>query len=160
MILSFGGFESGARMDTCPGKMHIEHVYTHTQLSSWFQAAPVAGRGPGTPVYETLGFPWWLSGEEVTCQCWRHGFHPWVRKIPHASEQLSPCATTTEPVFWSLGTTTPEPTHAKARAQQQEKPPQWEIQHRNEEWPPLITTREKPLQGQRPSAAKNKYINK
>ena len=29
--------------------------------------------------------PWWCSGKELTCQ-WRrfkrHGFHPWVRKIP------------------------------------------------------------------------------
>ena len=27
------------------------------------------------------------------------GFEPWVRKIPHAMEQLSPCSTTTEPVL-------------------------------------------------------------
>ena len=26
-----------------------------------------------------------------------HGFEPWSRKIPQAAEQLSPCATTTEP---------------------------------------------------------------
>ena len=26
-----------------------------------------------------------------------HGFEPWSGKIPHAAEQLSPCATTTEP---------------------------------------------------------------
>ena len=26
--------------------------------------------------------PWWLSGKESTCQCRRHGFHPWVGKIP------------------------------------------------------------------------------
>ena len=30
-----------------------------------------------------------------------HGFEPWPRKIPQATEQLSPCATTTEPVLWS-----------------------------------------------------------
>ena len=28
-----------------------------------------------------------------------HGFEPWSRKIPHAAEQLSPCATTTEPAL-------------------------------------------------------------
>ena len=28
-----------------------------------------------------------------------NGFEPWSRKIPHAAEQLSPCATTTEPVL-------------------------------------------------------------
>ena len=27
------------------------------------------------------------------------GFEPWSRKIPYAVEQLSPCATTTEPVL-------------------------------------------------------------
>ena len=26
-------------------------------------------------------------------------FEPWSRKIPHAAEQLSPCATTTEPAL-------------------------------------------------------------
>ena len=26
--------------------------------------------------------PWWLSGNELACQCRRHGFHPQVRKIP------------------------------------------------------------------------------
>ena len=50
----------------------------------------------------------------------------WSRKIPHAVEQLSPCATTTEPVrleplshnYWA---------HVpRARAPQQKKPPQWE----------------------------------
>ena len=25
---------------------------------------------------EILGLPWWLSGEESTCQCRRHGFDP------------------------------------------------------------------------------------
>nr|XP_058901061.1 zinc finger protein 566-like [Kogia breviceps] len=28
-----------------------------------------------------------------------HGFNPWSGKIPHTMEQLSPCATTTEPVL-------------------------------------------------------------
>ena len=38
----------------------------------------------------------WLR---VHCQCRGHGFEPWSGKIPHAAEQLSPCATTTEPVL-------------------------------------------------------------
>ena len=41
------------------------------------------------------GLPWWHSGS--ACQCRGHGFKPWYGKIPHAVEQLSPCATTTEP---------------------------------------------------------------
>ena len=28
------------------------------------------------------GLPCWLSGEESACQCRRHGFDPWVKKIP------------------------------------------------------------------------------
>ena len=27
-------------------------------------------------------FPGGISGKESTCQCRRHGFSPWVRKIP------------------------------------------------------------------------------
>ena len=30
----------------------------------------------------TLGFPWWLGGEESACWCWKCGFDPWIRKIP------------------------------------------------------------------------------
>ena len=55
----------------------------------------------------------------------RHGFDRWSKKIPHAIEQqLSTWATTTEPVLWSLGATTTEPTRPRAQALQQEKPPQ------------------------------------
>ena len=32
--------------------------------------------------------------KESACQCRGHGFKPWSGKIPHAAEQLSPCATT------------------------------------------------------------------
>ena len=38
-------------------------------------------------------------------QCREHRFNPWSGKIPHALEQLSPCATTTEPLcsnYWCL----------------------------------------------------------
>ena len=28
------------------------------------------------------GLPWWLMGKESACQCKRHGFDPWVKKIP------------------------------------------------------------------------------
>ena len=28
------------------------------------------------------GLPWWLSCKEFPCQCRRHRFNPWVRKIP------------------------------------------------------------------------------
>ena len=61
-------------------------------------------------VLKFLGPPWWLSSKESTCQCRRHGFSPWSGMIPCATGQLSPCITTIEPVLWSLGATTTEPT--------------------------------------------------
>ena len=42
------------------------------------------------------GLHWWSSSKEFACQCRRHRFNPWSRKIPHAAEQLSSCTTTTE----------------------------------------------------------------
>ena len=43
--------------------------------------------------------PLGLSGNESACQCRRHQFDPWFRKIPHALEKLSLCTRTTEPLF-------------------------------------------------------------
>ena len=60
-----------------------------------------------------------------------HGFNSWSGRIPHAAEQLSSQATTTESAC---------PT---ACAPQWEKPPQREIPHCNKERPPLTATREK-----------------
>ena len=59
------------------------------------------------PVYPNIkillkygyGLPWWCSGWESACHCRGHGFDPWSGKIPHAAEQLSLCATTTEPLL-------------------------------------------------------------
>ena len=58
------------------------------------------------------GLPWWRSHGESACQRRGHGFDPWSGKIPHAAEQLSLCATTTEARA------------SRARAPQQETPPQ------------------------------------
>ena len=57
-----------------------------------------------------MGLPWWLSWKESSRQSRRRGFNPWSGKIPHATEELSPCATATEPVLYSLGATATEPT--------------------------------------------------
>ena len=35
-----------------------------------------------------MGFPGGASGKEPACQCRRHGFHPWVGKIPWRREWL------------------------------------------------------------------------
>ena len=59
----------------------------------------------------SVGLPWWHSGWESTCQCRGHGFEPWSGSIPHAVEQLGPCATTTEPALQSPRATTTEPGH-------------------------------------------------
>ena len=48
------------------------------------------------------GLSWWSSGWEATCQWKGHRFDLWTGKLPHAVEQQSPGATTTEPVFESL----------------------------------------------------------
>ena len=34
-----------------------------------------------------LQLPWWLSGEESSCQCRRHEFSPWVGKIPRRKKR-------------------------------------------------------------------------
>ena len=75
--------------------------------------------------WSTLGFPWWLSGEESACQCRGHGFDLWSRKIPHPTEQLSLCTTTAELVIYSLGATTTEalePVFHNKRSHRNEKP--------------------------------------
>ena len=77
-----------------------------------------------------VGFPWWCSGWESACQCRGHGFELWSGKIPHATEQLGPWATTTEPAHL-------EPVLRNKRGCDSERPA-----HCNEEWPPLTATRE------------------
>ena len=52
-------------------------------------------------------FPWRYSGN-LLANAGDAGPVPWSRKFLHASEQLSPCATTTEHVLYSLGATTTE----------------------------------------------------
>ena len=78
------------------------------------------------------GLPWWRSGWESACQCRGHGFEHWSGKIPHAAEQLGPWATITEPARL-------EPVLHNKRGRNSERPA-----HRDEEWPPLATTRESP----------------
>ena len=45
------------------------------------------------------GLPWWYSGWESACQCRVPGLDHWSMKVPHATEQLSPSTTTTEPML-------------------------------------------------------------
>ena len=75
-------------------------------------------------INSTGGLPWWRSGWESACRCRGHGFEPWSGRIPHATEQLSLWATTTEPARL-------EPVLRNKRGRDSERPA-----HRDEEWPP------------------------
>ena len=78
-----------------------------------------------------VGLPWWRSGWESACQCRGHGFEPWSGRIPHATEQLGPWATITEPARL-------EPVLHNKRGCDSVRPA-----HRDE-WLLLATTRESP----------------
>ena len=54
------------------------------------------------------GLPWWLSGKDCL-PAWETGLEPRSGKIAHAEEQLSLCATSAEPVLWSLRVAATEP---------------------------------------------------
>ena len=78
------------------------------------------------------GFPGGAVVENLPANAGGHGFEPWSRRIPHAAEQRSPWATTTEPARL-------EPVLRSKRGRDSERPA-----HRGEQWPPLATTRESP----------------
>ena len=94
------------------------------------------------------------------------GFDPWPRRIPPASEHLSLCTTTMEPVLESQRPATTQPTRhnhwspcdrepvLRKKGSHEKQTPA----HHDREWPPLAACREKPTQQQRPSTAKNKWI--
>ena len=106
---------------------------------------------------KTVGVPpWWFSGKESTCQCRRHGFNPWSGKIPHAAEQLSSCATATEPVLQSPGAAPTEAHVPQSPCSTREATAMKSLRTATGDEPPLATTREKPTRQQRPSTAKNK----
>ena len=64
-----------------------------------------------SPLYRaSLVAQWQKKKKKSICQCKRYGFDPWSGKTPYAMGQLSPRATTIEPVLKSLGATAAEPT--------------------------------------------------
>ena len=93
------------------------------------------------------GLPWWLSGEESTCQSWGHGSNPRSGAIPHATGKLSPRAAT-------LST---EPTCPRICALQQEKSLQWEASALQLKGSLCLPQLEKSLlSNEGPATAKNK----
>ena len=99
--------------------------------------------------------PWWLSDKESTCQCRSPRFDPWSRKIPHAMWQLSPWATTPEPVLQSPRAITPEARDLEPHALQQRSHRDEKPMHCNQREQPrsLLLEKALPLQ-QRPNRAK------
>ena len=94
----------------------------------------------------------WLAS---TCRCRGHGFDPWLGKIPHAMEQLSPCATTTEPVLQSLRATTTEAYVPTARALQREGTAMRSPRTATKSSPCSPQLKKAHAQQRRPNAAKN-----
>ena len=79
------------------------------------------------PALIVVGLPCWLSGKEYACQCRRHRFNPWARKIPTCHRAIQPMLHN----YWRLCSIALElqllkPTCPSACAPQQEKPLQWE----------------------------------
>ena len=73
------------------------------------------------PIHWTSLVAQWLR---ICLPMQRTRFDPWSGKIPHASEQLSPCATATEPPcynYWSPCAATTEARVPRARAPQQKE---------------------------------------
>ena len=70
---------------------------------------PMDCRPPGSSVHGILQARVLEWGAIAFCQCRRQGFNSCSARIPHSAKQLSPCATTIEPVLYSPGATTTAP---------------------------------------------------
>ena len=67
-----------ARDSICSQK-YVEKLCVMTKINNICSS----GRWKETrPKLVDVGLPWWVSGRVSTCQCRRHRFYPWVRKIP------------------------------------------------------------------------------
>ena len=67
------------------------HVYSHSPLPSWPEAANIMNlvwvlsvyfKNTFKYTYTSLGLPRWLSGKESACWCRRCGFDPCTGRIP------------------------------------------------------------------------------
>ena len=135
------------KLEICP---ESNWLLLNNFLWNWFSFLCKVGGREG----DLRELPWWLSGEESTWQCKRHGFNPWSGNIPHAMEQQTPCTVTAQPCapkprscnYWSLHILLfcNKRNHWEARASQLESSP-WSRQKEK-----------KPAQQQSPRTAKNK----
>ena len=76
-------FNSNFNLASGLGDLFIQNVGVPTMCPALFVHLEQNHQKP-------VGFPWWRSGWESTCQCREHGFEPWSGKIPHTAEQLGP----------------------------------------------------------------------
>ena len=90
--------------------------------------------------------PWWSSGWESTCQCRGYRFDLWSWNISQATEQPSPCATTTK--------------HTSSRGHAREAPTKRNRSTATRGQPRMPQLDKAHAQQQRPKAAKNKYKKK
>ena len=112
-----------------------------------------------------MGLPWWLSGEESTCQCKRHDSIPGSgrshvsrRNYACVPQLLSLYSGAQEPQLLSPHATTTE-AHVSQNLHSTRRKATAMRRNHNEPQSLLITTREMPTQQQRPSTTKNKQIN-
>ena len=114
------------------------------------------------------GRPRWLSDGESACQSRGRRFDPWSRRIPHASEQLSPCATALEPLLWSPGAATTESSCCACWSLHAPEPVVYNkgaatvgsLHTTARERPPLATAGEGPGSDEDPAQPKIKQTNK
>ena len=139
----------GSRRKThiCPTPKLVLFLFYHgasiCSLQMWMVGAWL-GKGQTVESFpkKEWELPRWSSGEESARQCREHRFDPWSGKIPHTAGQLSPWATTTEPV------------HPRAHASQRRKPPKLRSS------PSSSQLEEVHTQHRKPSAAKRKKEKK
>ena len=96
----------------------------HRDRRAWASArqASAVSYHPGLCCHNRpSGLPSWLSGEEFSCRCRRHGFDPRSGKIPYALEQISLCATATtlRSRAWKPQLLSPAPQQERTRKAQE-----------------------------------------
>ena len=111
------GHPSAPALSTLSHASNLDWRFISHMIIYMFQRhSPISSHPHPLPqMYKTVfkdrqGLPWWLRDKESNCQFRKHGFNLWSRKIPHAMEQLGPCATTIELVIYSPRAATTEPT--------------------------------------------------
>ena len=81
--------------EVAPTDFFLKHLYWSVTALQWCVSAPSDFKN----CYKTMGFPRGAVVKNPPANAGDTGSSPGSGRIPHAAEQLSPCATTTEPVL-------------------------------------------------------------